>query len=92
MVMMKEWMLTISYSSPRLAGPLQELPRPPDPKPEAFSEACPDPAQINHDQDNCDGQYDDDGPIQVLDNHAYNKCGKGSQSLTTSTGTLLMAM
>ena len=73
MVMVKEWMLTISYSSPRLAVPHQELPRPPDPKPEAFSEACPDPAHINHDQDNCDGR------IQVLDNHAYNKCGNGSQ-------------
>ena len=50
-VNMIKMMLTISYSSPRLAGLLLELPLPPGPKPEAFSEACRDPDHNNQDQD-----------------------------------------
>ena len=46
-IMMKELLLTISYSSPRLGVLLEELPHPPGPKPEAFYEACLDPDHNN---------------------------------------------
>ena len=61
-IMMKELLLTISYSSPRLDVLLEELPHPPGPKPEAFYEACLDPDHDNHHQDDRDhgDQQDDD--------------------------------
>ena len=63
--MMKELLLTISYSSPRLDVLLEELPHPPGPKPEAFYEACLGPDHDNHHQD-VRGQQDDDDEEEVF--------------------------
>ena len=64
---MKELLLTISYSSPRLDVLLEELPHPPGPKPEAFYEACLDPDHNNHHQDDCDhADQDDDDEEKVF--------------------------
>ena len=65
MMMMKELLLTIFYSSPRLGVLLEELPHPPGPKPEAFYEACLGPDHDNHHQD-VRGQQDDDDEEEVF--------------------------